>query len=400
MLAGQAPYGAVRDAAVVIDAGAITWAGAAADVPPELVRDPSTSLDADGGWITPGLIDCHTHLVFAGDRAREWEQRLSGASYQDIALRGGGIAATVRATRASTDGALFGSASRRLGALMAEGVTTVEIKSGYGLDVDHELRMLAVARRLADAHPVSVSTTLLGAHALPPDGELDRDDYVDLVCGEMIPRAAAAGLADAVDAFCETIAFTPEECGRVLAAGAEHGLAARLHADQLSDLGGAALAARHGARSADHLEYTSTGGVRAMAAAGTTAVLLPGAFYFLGETKRPPVEAFRELGVPLAVATDLNPGSSPLSSPLLAMNLACVLFGLTPEEALVGMTRAAAPVLGLGGACGVLTKGARADLAVWAVDHPSELAYWMGANPCTAVVQDGVVRRSGGHDPS
>ena len=393
MVAGEEPYGAIRDAVLATRDGRIAWLGKAVDAPAELVANPAQTLDAAGGWATPGLIDCHTHLVFGADRAHEFEMRLQGASYEDIARAGGGILSTVKATRAASEDELFASASARLATLLAHGVTSVEIKSGYGLDVGSELRMLRVARRLAEEHPVAVSTTLLAAHALPPEFETDRDAYLSLVCDEMIPAVAAEGLADAVDAFCEGIAFTREECARVFEAGARHGLAIRLHADQLSDLGGAALAAEHGARSADHLEYASEAGVQAMAEAGVTAVVLPGAFYFLGGGQAPPIEAFRRNGVPIAVATDLNPGSSPVASPLAAMNMACVLFGLTPEEALAGMTRNAAPVLGDAGDLGTLEVGSRADLAVWSVDRPAELSYWVGSNPCRAVVQDGVLTR-------
>ncbi len=393
MVAGEEPYGAIRDAVLATRDGRIAWLGKAVDAPSELVANAAQTLDAAGGWATPGLIDCHTHLVFGADRAHEFEMRLQGASYEDIARAGGGILSTVKATRAASEDELFASASARLATLLAHGVTSVEIKSGYGLDVGSELRMLRVARRLAEEHPVAVSTTLLAAHALPPEFETDRDAYLSLVCDEMIPAVAAEGLADAVDAFCEGIAFTREECARVFEAGARHGLAVRLHADQLSDLGGAALAAEHGARSADHLEYASEAGVQAMAEAGVTAVVLPGAFYFLGGGQAPPIEAFRRNGVPIAVATDLNPGSSPVASPLAAMNMACVLFGLTPEEALAGMTRNAAPVLGDAGDLGTLEVGSRADLAVWSVDRPAELSYWVGSNPCRAVVQDGVLTR-------
>lgn len=393
MVAGEEPYGAIRDAVLATRDGRIAWLGKAVDAPAELVANPAQTLDAAGGWATPGLIDCHTHLVFGADRAHEFEMRLQGASYEDIARAGGGILSTVKATRAASEDELFASASARLATLLAHGVTSVEVKSGYGLDVGSELRMLRVARRLAEEHPVAVSTTLLAAHALPPEFETDRDAYLSLVCDEMIPAVAAEGLADAVDAFCEGIAFTREECARVFEAGARHGLAVRLHADQLSDLGGAALAAEHGARSADHLEYASEAGVQAMAEAGVTAVVLPGAFYFLGGGQAPPIEAFRRNGVPIAVATDLNPGSSPVASPLAAMNMACVLFGLTPEEALAGMTRNAAPVLGDAGDLGTLEVGSRADLAVWSVDRPAELSYWVGSNPCRAVVQDGVLTR-------
>ena len=393
MVGGEEPYGAIRDAVLVIREGRIAWLGDAAGAPSELVGNPEQTLDAEGGWATPGLIDCHTHLVFGGDRAREFEMRLRGASYEEIARAGGGILSTVKATRGASDDELVASASRRLATLLEHGVTTVEVKSGYGLDVPSELRMLRVARRLADEHPVTVSTTLLAAHALPPEFEADRGAYLSLICDEMIPAAVAEGLADAVDAFCEGIAFTREECARVFEAGARHGLSVRLHADQLSDLGGAALASEHMARSADHLEYASEAGVEAMAEAGVTAVVLPGAFYFLGGGQAPPIDAFRRRAVPIAVATDLNPGSSPVGSPLLAMNMACVLFGLTPEEALAGMTRNAAPVLGVAGESGTLEVGSRADIAVWSVDRPAELSYWVGSNPCSAVVQNGVLRR-------
>ena len=393
MVGGEEPYGAIRDAVLVIREGRIAWLGDAAGAPSELVGNPEQTLDAEGGWATPGLIDCHTHLVFGGDRAREFELRLRGASYEEIARAGGGILSTVKATRAASEDELVASASRRLATLLEHGVTTVEVKSGYGLDVESELRMLRVARRLADMHPVSVNTTLLAAHALPPEFEGDRGAYLSLICDEMIPAAVAEGLADAVDAFCEGIAFTREECARVFEAGARHGLSVRLHADQLSDLGGAALASEHMARSADHLEYASEAGVEAMAEAGVTAVVLPGAFYFLGGGHLPPIDAFRRRAVPIAIATDLNPGSSPVGSPLLAMNMACVLFGLTPEEALAGMTRNAAPVLGVAGESGTLEVGSRADIAVWSVDRPAELSYWVGSNPCSAVVQNGVLRR-------
>ena len=373
MVGGEEPYGAIRDAVLVIREGRIAWLGDAAGAPSELVGNPEQTLDAEGGWATPGLIDCHTHLVFGGDRAREFEMRLRGTSYEEIARAGGGILSTVKATRGASEDELVASASRRLATLLEHGVTTVEVKSGYGLDVPSELRMLRVARRLADEHPVTVSTTLLAAHALPPEFEADRGAYLSLICDEMIPAAVAEGLADAVDAFCEGIAFTREECARVFEAGARHGLSVRLHADQLSDLGGAALASEHMARSADHLEYASEAGVEAMAEAGVTAVVLPGAFYFLGGGHLPPIDAFRRRAVPIAIATDLNPGSSPVGSPLLAMNMACVLFGLTPEEALAGMTRNAAPVLGVAGESGTLEVGSRADIAVWSVDRPAEL---------------------------
>jgi len=385
-------YGAVEHGALAIKNGEIAWLGPVADLP----GDPSDAdrvNDAGGAWITPGLVDCHTHLVFGGDRSAEFEQRLEGATYEEIARAGGGIRSTVMATREASEDELFQSASRRLEGLLAEGVTTVEIKSGYGLETETELKMLRVARRLGRELPVTVQTTHLGAHALPAEYEGAREDYVRLVCQEMIPAAAEAGLADAVDAFCEGIGFTADECARVFEAGRRNGLAVRIHADQLSDLGGAALAARFGARSADHLEYTSEAGVRAMADSGTVAVLLPGAFYFLREDRLPPLATFREAGVPVALATDANPGSSPLTSILLTLNLACTLFRLTPEEALAGVTRHAARVLGMEDHIGTLEVGKQADLAVWDVAHPGELAYWMGTNPLRAAVKGGRVTR-------
>jgi imidazolonepropionase len=394
MRPGGAAYGAVPDAAVLVEDGRVAWVGPEAELPRD--APPAEELDGEGRWVTPGLVDCHTHLVFGSNRAREFEERLGGATYEEIARRGGGILSTVRATRAAGDAQLLAAAADRVRLLASRGVTALEVKSGYGLDVETELRMLRVARALGETEGVQVRTTLLGAHALPPEFAGRRDDYVDLVCGEMIPRASAAGLADAVDAFCEGIAFTPQECARVLEAGARHGLAGRLHADQLSDTGGAALAARHGAASADHLEWTSEEGARAMAAAGTAAVLLPGAAYYLRDPVAPPIAAFRRFGVPMAVATDLNPGTSPLLDPLLALNLACVLFRLTPEEALAGMTRVGARVLGWGDEMGTVEPGKRADLAVWSVDHPSELAYWLGASPCWRVLRGGALTGAAG----
>jgi imidazolonepropionase len=335
------------------------------------------------------LVDCHTHLVFAGDRAHEFEARLHGKSYEEVAREGGGIRSSMRATREASVERLVAEGAPRLRGLMAEGVTTMEIKSGYGMETETELRMLRAARRLGELHPVTVQTSFLGAHVVPPEFHDRREAYVELLCREMIPRALAEGLADAVDAFCDEIAFSEEECERVLRAGLEAGLPVRLHADQLSDQGGAALAARLGARSADHLERASPGGVAAMAEKGTTAVLLPGAFYFLKDDRPPPVESFRSLGVPMAVATDLNPGSSPLNSLLTAMNLACVLFGLTPEESLRGVTLQGARALGMLHDRGTLEVGKKADLAIWEIGHPRELSYWVGRNPCRGVVKDG-----------
>jgi imidazolonepropionase len=383
-----APYGAIEDGALAIKDGRIAWLGPASELPH---RDAGEVIDGGGGWLTPGLIDAHTHLVFAGDRSGEFEQRLTGTSYEEIARSGGGIARTVAATRQASHGELEAVAARRLACLLAEGVTTVEIKSGYGLDRATEIKMLEVARRLGERYPVDVRTTFLGAHALPKEYANDRAGYLDLVCTQVLPEVAERGLADAVDAFCEGIAFTPDEVARVFETARALALPVKLHADQLSDLGGAALAARFGALSADHLEYTSEGGVQAMAAAGTVAVLLPGAFYTLRERQRPPVELFRRHGVPMALATDCNPGSSPITSLLAILNLACNLFGLTPEEALAGVTRHAASALGLDDR-GTLAVGQRADLALWRIHRPAELSYWFGFAPLELVLRDG--RRS------
>jgi imidazolonepropionase len=333
-----------------------------------------TVVDGADGWLTPGLVDCHTHLVWGGSRVDEFERRLGGESYESIARSGGGIRATVRATRAAGEDELHAGALRRLTRLMEEGVTTVEIKSGYGLDTDTEMKLLRVARRLGESCPVTVRTTLLGAHAVPEEFAGRPDAYIDLVCSEMIPVAAAEGLADAVDAFCEGIGFSPAQCERVFTAAREHGLAVKAHAEQLSNLGGAVLASRHDALSVDHLEYLAPGDVAEIARAGTVAVLLPGAFHFLGETRQPPVDALRDAGVPLAVATDLNPGTSPLGSLLTAMNLACTAFGLTPSEALLGATRHGAAALGLDKK-GHIAEGADADLCLWHVESPAELAW-------------------------
>lgn len=327
-----------------------------------------------GGVMTPGLVDCHTHLVFGGNRADEFERRLEGASYAEIAQAGGGILSTVRATRAASEDELLAGALPRLRSLIDDGATTVEIKSGYGLTVEDELKMLRVARRLGERLPVRVTTTLLGAHALPPEFDGDSEGYIDLVCDEMIPAAAAEKLADAVDVFCETIAFSVEQCERVFLAAEKHGLPIKAHAEQLSNLGGAAMAARHGALSADHIEYLDEPGVAAMGDAGSVAVLLPGAFHTLRESQVPPIEALREAGVPMAVATDANPGSSPLFQPTLMLNLACTLFRLTPREALAGMTANAARALGRT-EFGRIEPGASADLCVWDVQRPAELAY-------------------------
>ena len=363
----------------------IAWAGPASGVP----EAAEQTWSAGGRLVTPGLVDCHTHLVFGGDRSGEWEQRLAGAGYEAIAASGGGIAATVRATRAAGDDELLDGAVARAAALAARGVTTVEVKSGYGLDLDTELRMLRVARRIPDRVPVDVVTTFLGAHVVPPELEGDADRYLDRVCDEVLPAVAAEGLADAVDAFCERMAFTAGQLDRLLAAATRLGLPVKLHADQLNDGGGAALAARHGALSADHLEYTSPAGVAALAAAGTVAVLLPGAAYVLRDEAVPPVDTLRAAAVPMAVATDCNPGTAPLVSLPLALHLACTRFGLTVAEAIAGATVHAARALGRAGEIGTIAPGALADLVVWDADHPAQIVYWMGLDPVLAVVKRG-----------
>jgi imidazolonepropionase len=372
---GGAPYGLIPRGAIAVRAGRIAWAGSEPE-PGEITSLPVR--DLGGRLVTPAPIDCHTHVVFGGDRAREFELRLEGASYEEIARAGGGIVSTVRATREADEATLLAAALRRVDALIAEGVATLEIKSGYGLDRDTELRMLRVAREIARQRPVRVRTTFLGAHAVP-DGS-DADAYIDGTCIPTLRAAHAEGLVDAVDAFCEGIAFSPAQVARVFAAARELGLPVKIHAEQLSNLGGAALAAEFGALSADHLEYLDEPGVRALAAAGTVATILPGAFYTLRETQAPPIALLREHGVPMAVATDCNPGSSPMTSLLIAVNMACTLFRLTPEEALAGVTRNAARALGLAD-CGRIAPGLRADLAVWDVSHPAELAYRIGFNP-------------------
>ena len=343
-----------------------------------------------GGVMTPGLVDCHTHLVYAGNRAGEFEQRLEGASYEQIARAGGGILSSVRATRAASEDELIAASLPRLDALLADGVTTLEIKSGYGLTVADELKMLRVARRLGELRPVRVLTTLLGAHALPPEYAGRADDYVSLVCDEMIPVAAREGLADAVDVFCEGIGFSPAQCERIYQAAQAQGLAIKAHAEQLSNLGGSALAARYGALSADHIEYLDEAGVRAMAEAGTVAVLLPGAFHVLRETQLPPIELLRQYGVPMAVASDANPGTSPICMPTLIANLACTLFRLTPREALAGMTAHGARALGLP-ELGRIAVGAPADLCLWDIQQPAELAYAVQAGRLRQRVFNGVV---------
>jgi imidazolonepropionase len=377
--------GIVEPGVIAARNGLIVYAGSQAGAPAFAAE---TVVDCQGRWITPGLIDCHTHLIHGGDRAAEFEMRLDGASYEDIARAGGGIVSTMRATRAASEDALVASSLPRLDALIAEGATTVEVKSGYGLDAESEIRMLRAARRLGVERPVSVATTFLGAHAVPPEFTGDADGYIAMLSDVLLPQVAALGLADAVDAFCEGIGFTPAQTERMFAAAARHGLPVKLHAEQLSSLHGAALAARHGALSADHLEFLDEAGVAAMAASGTVATLLPGAYYFVRETKLPPIAALRAAGVPIALATDCNPGTSPLTSLLLVMNMGATLFRLTVAECLAGVTRNAARALGLADR-GTLEPGKRCDLAIWDVERPAELVYRMGFNPLHARIWSG-----------
>lgn len=383
-MSGGQPYGLIDDAALALDGETILFAGPRGEAP--VVE---RTVDLGGRLVTPGFIDPHTHLIYGGNRALEWEQRLLGADYAEIARNGGGILSTVRATRAAGYEGLQQSALLRLATLCAHGVTTVEIKSGYGLDVETEIRMLRIARDLGARLPVDVRATFLGAHAVPPEFRATPDRYVDVVCDGILPLIASEKLADAVDAFCETIAFTPAQTERIFSRAAGLGLRVKLHADQLSDSGGAELAARFDALSADHLEYTSASGIAALARAGTVAVVLPGAYYFLREQHPPPVAALRAAGVRVAIATDCNPGTSPLVSPLLALNFACTLLGFSPEEALRGMTCEAACALDTLHDRGTLEPGKLADLAVWDAEHPAELAYALGANPCYAVYKRG-----------
>ena len=388
-LAADRPgIGAIERGALAARDGRLVFVGAAVDLPADW-RDGPRTIDCDGRWITPGFVDCHTHLVYAGDRAHEFELRLAGASYETIAREGGGIAATVAATRAASEDELLRQSLPRLDALIAEGVTTVEVKSGYGLELAAERRMLRAARRFAIERPISVRTTFLGAHAIPPEFAHDRGAYLNDVIEKMLPALAADALIDAVDGFCEAIAFSRDEIARLFTAARGRAFRVKLHADQLSNGGGAALAAAFGALSADHLEYTDEEGVAAMAKAGVVATLLPGAFYTLRETQAPPVAQLREHGVAMAVATDCNPGTSPLTSPLLALNMAATLFGLTVEECLAGVTRNAARALGLGAEIGSLEIGKRADLAIWDIERPAELVYRLGFNPLHARIWRG-----------
>lgn len=382
------PFGLVEDGAVAVADGRIAWCGPRTGLPPQF--SGLGAVDLGGRLVTPGLIDCHTHVVFGGDRAREFELRLEGASYEQIAREGGGIVSTVLATRAAGETNLLSEALTRVDPMIAEGVTTLEIKSGYGLSIADEIKMLRVARQIGRARSIRVITSYLAAHAVPPEYEGRADDYLDEVVLPGLDAAFAEGLVDAVDGFCEGIAFSPEQIERVFSRAETLGLPIKLHAEQLSNLGGAALAARYKGLSADHLEYLDVEGVEALAKTGTVAVLLPGAFYTLRETQVPPVQALRDAGVPIVVATDCNPGSSPLNSLLLALNMACTLFQLTPEEALAGVTRNAARALGLADA-GIIRSGCRADLAVWAVSRPAELAYRIGANPLYRRIHAGVL---------
>ena len=389
MAAGRKPYGTLEDGALAVKDGRVAWIGAAAEGARRAAAMGAEVHDAGGLWMTPGLIDCHTHLVYGGNRVEEFEKRLCGVSYEELARAGGGIQSTVQATRTAPSGELLAAAALRAERLMAEGVTTLEVKSGYGLELSAERRLLQVARELAATLPVTVKTTFLALHALPREYADDRARFVREASGPWLESLAAEGLVDAVDAFCENIAFSVAETEILLGAARSLGLAAHLHAGQLSDMGGAELAAKWGALSADHLEYLSADGARALAAAGTVAVLLPAAYFTLRQITPPPVALLRAAGVPMAVATDCNPGTSPCTSLLLALNMACTLFGLTPEEALRGATRHAASALGALDQIGTLEVGKRADLALWRIDRPAELCYALGANPCVDVVHGG-----------
>ncbi|PIB64305.1 imidazolonepropionase [Pseudomonas sp. 2822-17] len=380
-------YSIIKDAALVTAGSLIEWIGPRSQVP---TADYAQVHDLQGAWVTPGLIDCHTHTVFGGNRSGEFEQRLEGVSYAEIAAKGGGIASTVRATRAATEDELFASAEKRLRSLLRDGVTTVEIKSGYGLDLANERKMLRVARRLGDELPVSVRATCLAAHALPPEYKDRADDYIEHICSEMLPKLADEGLVDAVDAFCEYLAFSTEQVERVFKVAQQLGLPVKLHAEQLSSLHGSSLAARYHALSADHLEFMTEADAIAMAASGTVAVLLPGAFYFLRETQLPPMDVLRKHGVKIAIASDLNPGTSPALSVRLMLNMACTLFRMTPEEALAGATQHAATALGMGETHGSLEVGKVADFVAWQIDRPADLAYWLGGDLDKRVVRHGV----------
>ncbi|MEE4097850.1 imidazolonepropionase [Pseudomonas viridiflava] len=380
-------YSIIEDAAIVTSGAYIEWIGPQDQV---AETDYENCTDLGGAWVTPGLIDCHTHTVFGGNRSGEFEQRLQGVSYADIAAAGGGIASTVRATRAATEDELYISAERRLRHLLKDGVTTVEMKSGYGLDLENERKLLRVIRRLGNTQPVTVRSTCLAAHALPPEYANRADDYIHHICNEMLPALAAEGLVDAVDAFCEYLAFSPAQVEQVFITAGQLGLPVKLHAEQLSSLGGSSLAARYKALSADHLEFMTEDDVIAMAASGTVAVLLPGAYYFLRETQLPPMDALRKHGVPIAISTDMNPGTSPGLSLRLMLNMACTLFRMTPEEALAGVTLNAAKALGMGDTHGSLEVGKTADFVAWDIERPADLAYWLGGDLDKRVVRHGV----------
>jgi len=369
------PYGVIEKGCIAVSDGVIAYLG---DFDAELSAEKF--IDGEGQWLTPGLIDCHTHLIYGGNRANEFEMRLNGAAYEDIAKAGGGIISTVKATREASEEELFQSAAKRLQSFLDEGVTTIEIKSGYGLDTENEIKMLKVAKRLEEEFPIRVSTTFLGAHALPPEYKNDADGYIALVCNEMIPKIAKRNLADCVDAFCENIGFTYEQTEKVFKAAQQHGLKVKLHAEQLSDQSGAGLAADYKALSADHLEYLSQDSIDKMANSGTVAVLLPGAFYFLRETKLPPMDQLRQAGIPIAIASDSNPGTSPAQSLLLMLNMACTLFRMTPLEALQSVTINAAKALGLEEDIGTIESGKKAEFALWDIDHPNQLSYQLGGN--------------------
>lgn len=384
------PYGAITDGAIAVKDGKIAWIGARTELPEfDVLATPIYK--GKGGWVTPGLIDAHTHLVFAGNRANEFELRLQGASYEEIARSGGGIISTVKACREASEAELFELGRQRLNALAKEGVTTVEIKSGYGLDIETELKILRVARELGKHHHVDVKTTFLGAHAIPPEFSGDSDAYIDLVINEMLPKVVAENLADAVDVFCENIAFNLAQTERVLQAAKKAGLTIKLHAEQLSNMGGSAMAAKLGAKSVDHIEYLDEAGVKALSESGTCATLLPGAFYFLRETQHPPIDLLRQYQVPMVVASDYNPGSSPLCSSLLMLNMACTLLRLTPEEALAGMTCNAAKALDIEQQVGVLAVGMHADFCLWNISTPAQLAYTYGVDACVDVVKNGQI---------
>ncbi|MCF8105096.1 MAG: imidazolonepropionase [Desulfohalobiaceae bacterium] len=393
MTANGRPYGLIENGALAVSGRSLAWVGPAEELPPDFLQRADRVHRLDSGWITPGLVDCHTHLVYGGNRAKEFEQRLQGVSYTDILASGGGILSTVRATRKASEDDLVRTGRQRLESLLAEGLTTVEIKSGYGLDLETELKMLKAADRIARSLPVTVCPTFLGAHALPPEYKDQSDAYIDFVCCEVLPEAARKGLARAADVFCESIAFSPEQSRRVFQKATELGLRVKIHAEQLSNQEGAALASEFGALSADHLEHLTDRGVEAMARAGMVAVLLPGAFYCLGETRLPPIDKLRARKVPLAVSTDSNPGTSPVQSLLLMLNMACTLFRLTPEEALAGVTREGARALGLQDKIGTLEPGKDADFVLFDIDEPAELASALGHNPCRKVVRKGCVVR-------